>query len=363
MDIVKKLARKEIQTMKAYASARSTVPIDEMAKDNQQATIWLNANENPYNLYGEQKEENINRYPDPQPQKLRDLLAKFYQTQQERILMCRGSDEGIDCLIRLFCVAYEDSIIISTPTFGMYKIYAQTQGANVIDVPLKAEDNNVDFQSIITTAKEKSTKLVFITNPQAPLGHDLDPKDIEDLCVALSDTSLIVVDEAYIEFSQLKSMINLLDKYKNLVILRTMSKAFAMAGARLGTVVAHADIIKLLSVVQAPYPLSTGSIDTAINALSEQSLKIMGEHITLLNKERSIIFKALQDLSYVYKIYKTTTNFIMIQAKNANDLIDYMKKNGLVVRDFTAHITDGVRISVGTEEQNKILIEKLQAFS
>ena len=237
-------------------------------KDIKSSQAAMHANELPWDPIQEYQWQ-CNRYPQSQPKELIDKLAEFYGTDSASMLLSSGSDISIDLLMRLFVEPYADSIILCPPTFCMYHVYAQIQGANIIECNL-GKDYELDIE-LIKKSMDDSVKLLFLCNPNNPTGNSISLEDINALCAAGKERTLIVVDEAYIEFSDKPSCITLLEKNDNLVILRTLSKAFGLAGLRLGATIAHPFLISQLKAIAAPYSLAQPSIQLALKALSKQN--------------------------------------------------------------------------------------------
>ncbi|HXD38115.1 MAG TPA: aminotransferase class I/II-fold pyridoxal phosphate-dependent enzyme, partial [Rhodanobacter sp.] len=249
------LARPDIRAMQPYSSARM---------EASGGKVFLNANESPWKSLGD--DLGCNRYPDPQPAALIDTLAALYGVQRDQLLVGRGSDEAIDLLVRAFCRAGEDAILIQPPTFGMYAVCAHIQNAAVIEVALAA-DFALDVDAVLA-AVTPAVKLVFICSPNNPTGQTVPRAAVERLVQALAGRAVLVVDEAYVEFAEADSVADLIGQYDNLAILRTLSKAWALAGARVGTLLAHADVIALLRRIMPPYPLPLPCVAAALAALS-----------------------------------------------------------------------------------------------
>ena len=250
------LARPEIRAMQAYSSARM---------EGGSGEIFLNANESSWAPTGDDG-MGCNRYPEPQPTALVDALAALYGVRREQVLVARGSDEAIDLLVRAFCRAGGDAILIQPPTFGMYAVCARVQDAQIIEVSL-ASDFRLDVDAVLA-AVTSAVKLVFICTPNNPTGQLIARADIERLLLALAGRALLVVDEAYIEFADSASVVDLLDRHDHLAVLRTLSKAWALAGARVGSLLAHPEVIALLRRIMAPYPLPLPCVEAALMVLS-----------------------------------------------------------------------------------------------
>jgi histidinol-phosphate aminotransferase len=342
-------ARPEVRAMQPYSSARMEAG---------HATIMLNANESPWAPVGD--DGDLNRYPDPQPAALRARLAELYGVASEQVLVGRGSDEAIDLLVRAFCREGRDAIVISPPTFGMYAVAARTQGAEVIEVPLAA-DFAVDADALLAAVTE-STKLVFVCTPNNPTGARVPMATIERLATALRDRALVVVDEAYLEFAgEVPSATILLDRYDNVAVLRTLSKAYALAGARVGTLVAHAAIVALLRRIQAPYPIPALCVDAALVALSPQGMAQTRERIAILLAERDRLVRALPAANGVLTVYPSAANFLCVRFADAQKAYHALIAVGIVVRDVGRYpqLADCLRITIGAPQENAALLGAL----
>ncbi len=337
------LARPEIIAMQAYRSARS---------EGLTGSIFLDANENPWD------ETLYNRYPEPQPQALLMQLSALYGVKTERMLITRGSDEGIDLLVRLFCKEGQDQILICPPTYGMYTVAANIQGVGVVEIPLiKEKGFSLDVKNIVS-AWQPRIKLIFLCSPNNPTGNVLAKEDIISLCEALHNKAIIIVDEAYIEFSETKSLIQAVENYSNLVVLRTLSKAYGLAGIRCGVTVANNNIIELLKKIIAPYPIPRPVVDIACQNLQSNMSK---NRVEIILKERERVFQFLANLSWVKKVWVSYANFLLFEADDAKKIFQFCLKNGIVLRnrsnDF--NLKNCIRITIGSISENTILMEVL----
>ena len=345
------LARPEIRALTPYSSARLEASGGE---------IFLNANESPWAPAAEAG-DGLNRYPDPQPEALRRRLAQLYGVDSEQLLIGRGSDEAIDLLVRAFCRAQADAILISPPTFGMYSVAAAIQGAAVQVFPLRA-DFGLDVDELLA-AVTPAVKLVFVCTPNNPTGGLVALADIARLATALRGRALLVVDEAYIEFAAVPSAQTLLAQHENLAVLRTLSKAYALAGARVGVLLAAPCVIGLLRRILAPYPLPLGSIEAALAATSSAGLEQAGERIAVLRKQRDLLRQELGLLPQVRAVLPSAANFLCVRWDDATATYAQLRNAGIVVRDATRYpgLADCLRISVGTPAENRRLLDVLGA--
>lgn len=324
----------------------------------------LHANEMPWRANGDGTRAGLNRYPEPQPREILERLAQLYGVRREQVLVGRGSDEGIDLLVRAFCRAGQDRVLICPPTFGMYKVAARIQGADVIEVPLiKERDFALDEAAVLRAAAD--VKIVFLCTPNNPTGNLLDAAAIERLCTALQDRALVVVDEAYIEFAECCSFAARVDEFENLVVLRTLSKAYALAGARCGTVIAHPDIISLIARIIPPYALSTATIETVLDVTDERGQAASQERIRTLLAERERLRSELATLRLIRKIWPSDANFLLVDCVDADRVLSAAIDARLIIRDPRSQrgLEHSVRISVGTPEQNSRLVRGIALAS
>lgn len=342
-----KLARQEVISLIPYSSARH---------ESNQTGIHLDANENPFDLT-----HGFNRYPEPQPLMLRQKLAVLYGVREAQLLITRGSNEAIDLLMRVFCQANQDGILITPPTYGMYAVAAGIQGAFIESVPLlPAPEFDLDVDKIIKQWRPQ-IKLLFFCSPNNPTGNILNTDAILALCESLHDKALIVIDEAYIEFSMTKSLARFLKRFPNLVILRTISKAYGLAGVRCGCVLAHPDVITLLGKIIAPYPIPTPVAGYVLNALSDTNLLRTKNQIQTIRLVREQLRLFLQSYPAVKVVYPSEANFLLVAVNSPSRWMQVCRERGIVIRDRSniPSLSDCVRISIGTPEENQILQEVL----
>lgn len=346
---IESLARPEILAMKPYSSARKEAPGE---------GILLNANESPWTLIDEPGA--LNRYPDPQPAVLLSRLAGLYSVPQETLLVTRGSDEGIDLLTRVFCRAGKDAILQCPPTFGMYKIAAQTQGAEIISVSRITGDGfRLDQQAVLDSLRNnQQIKLVFLTSPNNPTGDVIDPDFLRELLQLTRDQSIVVLDEAYAEFCEQPSAISLVDEFEHLVVLRTLSKAWASAGLRCGAVIAQPVLINLLRRVIAPYPLPSPVVDLALRMLEKPVLEKQKESLKHLQSNKQFLLDSLRGLSFIRDILPGEANFVLIRVDNPGEILTFCAAQGILIRGFPADplLADYLRISVGSESDLSALL-------
>jgi histidinol-phosphate aminotransferase len=344
------LARPEIRAMQPYSSARME------ASGGQ---VFLNANESAWAPVGDDG-LGCNRYPEPQPAALIEALAALYGVRSEQLLVGRGSDEAIDLLVRAFCRAGRDAILIQPPTFGMYAVCARVQDAAIVETSLAA-DATLDVNAVLA-ALTPAVKLVFICTPNNPTGQPVSRTAVERLAHALADRALLVVDEAYVEFADEGSVADLLDRYDNLAVLRTLSKAWALAGARIGSVLANAEVIALLRRIMAPYPLPLPCVDAALLALSGWGQANAREHIAAVRAERTRMRAALGRLPGVRDVLPSQANFLAVRFHDAGAAYQRLLAAGIVVRDVRRYqnLGDALRITIGTPDENNRVLAVLR---
>ena len=353
MNWLTNLIRPDLRDLAPYRSARTEAGT--FVPD-----IAIDANECPWPPFGTTNPHiKPNRYPEPQPPALLQKLAGIYGVAADHILVGRGSDDCIDVLIRLFCRAGHDSIMVCPPTFGAYKVYATIQGASVQSVPLRRVDFQLDLPAILA-ACTPHTKLIFIPAPNAPMGHTMNRADLLALCAARAEQSLIVVDEAYVEFTdEPQGLVDELKSHANLVILRTLSKAHALAGERVGCAIAQPEVIAELGKVMAPYPLTQSSIRAARDALSPNGLIQSAERRRILASERERMAKLLPQSPWVEAVFPSVTNFLLLQTKDAEAFVKHLRGFGILPRNRHSDIANTVRLSIGTPDENNAVLRAL----
>jgi histidinol-phosphate aminotransferase len=328
--------------MKPYASAR-----DEF-KNFKHEMIYLDANENPF-------DNSINRYPDPQQLELKELIANKSNVKIENILIGNGSDEALDLMFRAFCEPYKDNVITLPPTYGMYDVLANLNAVENRAIYL-TDDYQPNVQSILKKT-DKNTKILFLCSPNNPTGNSFSDKIIFELLNNFS--GLILIDEAYIDFSEKDSWLLLLKEYPNLVICQTLSKAYAMAGARIGILYASEEIISIVNKIKPPYNINSLSIEKAIKKLQQNTLDFQVKKILI---EREKLIKALQNVRFIQQILPSDANFILIKVDNATLRYQQFIENGIVVRNRSNQplCDNSLRITIGTKEENEKVIQLLK---
>ncbi len=343
------LVRPELAGLSPYKAAEQVVD-----------TVRLNANESPFDTASEQFRRPLNRYPEIRPQRLRSLLSERFGCREEQLLVTRGSSEAIDLLIRAFCSAGSDNIIVTSPTFSMYGHYAGIQGADIRDVPLDAErDFALDEQALLDAIDER-TKLVFLCSPNNPTGTSLSRETIVRVLEATRGRAAVVVDEAYIEFSSENSATELLGDYEHLVVLRTLSKALAFAGTRCGTVIGDPTLIGVLDAIQAPYALSTPVVECVEDALTGDNIQRAADQVALLASERERVRAELQALSIVTRIWPSDANFLLVEFDDVQQVLDATRKAGVLLRYFGGGLAGCARISIGSAAENDAMLDAVR---
>ena len=349
------LVRDDLRDFAGYKSARS---------EALRGDVWLNANEsawsNPADGAG-----GCRRYPEPQPPRLQASLASLYGVAADALLIGRGSDEAIDLLVRATCVPGRDAVLVTPPVFGMYAVSARLQGAPLVEVPLVdgKEGFAVDVTAVIDAIATRPVKLVFLCSPANPGGASIPIADVVAIAEAAEGRALVVVDEAYGEFSDTPSALSLRDRFDHLVVLRTLSKAHALAAARIGVGIAAPALVAVLRRCQAPYPIPTPCAELAQAGLSQDALRATRARIDTVVRERTRIQQALSALAGVRRVYPSQANFLLVRFDDAGAAFDALLAAGVVVRDQRAApgLGDALRITIGTPEQNDRVLAALAA--
>ena len=337
---INNLLRKNIKSLQPYSSAR-----DEYSGE---AVVFLDANENPFN-------EPYNRYPDPLQKKLKEKVARLKNVPPEQIFLGNGSDEPIDLLIRAFCEPGKENIVTIDPTYGMYKVAASVNNVGVKKVSL-TDDFQLDAEQMLNTADE-NTKLIFLCSPNNPTGNLLEKEAVIE--VVKKFNGIVVLDEAYIDFAPGKSLLKKLSNYPNLVILQTFSKAWGMAGIRLGMAFADPEIISILNKIKYPYNLNILTQEKALE-LTESQEKV-GKWVKLIIAEREKMAQLLIEFPFVKTVYLSDANFLLVKMHDARGIYDYLAELGIVVRDRSKiHLCDdSLRITIGNSKENEQLLKAL----
>ncbi|SFT03522.1 histidinol-phosphate aminotransferase [Zhouia amylolytica] len=340
---IEKLVRSNVLRLKPYSSAR-----DEFV-DFKQKMIYLDANENPF-------ENGVNRYPDPQQRSLKEVLAEQKGVQVEQILLGNGSDEVLDLVFRAFCEPKEDNIITLPPTYGMYGVLAETN--DVENKKVLLDENFQPNVEAILAKVDVNSKLMFLCSPNNPSGNSLDSVRIEQLLRAFK--GLVVIDEAYIDFSKHPSWLNRLEEYPNLIITQTLSKAYGMAGIRLGICYASKEVIAVLNKIKPPYNVNELTQQKALETMLHIS-KVNNEINCILSNKKDLL-KALLQVNFVEKIYPTDANFVLVKVDNADRRYEELIAKGIVVRNRSKQplCDNTLRFTIGTKSENEALIKALK---
>jgi len=342
------LVRPEILALAPYSSAR---------KESKGGRVWLDANENPETP--SVHKPLFNRYPEPQPADLIATLASLYGIAPSQALVTRGSDEGIDLLLRTFCRAGQDAILITPPTYGMYVVAAGIQNARVVSVPLIREKNFALDADAVLTAVTPEVKIVFLCSPNNPTGNLLDRAAVLRLVRALAGKAIVAVDEAYVDFSGVPSLAAEIAANPNLIVLRTLSKAFGLAGARVGTTIADSVVIAVLQKVIAPYPVPAPVLQAALAALTPSGLAAARESVAQLVSERTRLAATLAKLPAVKRVWPSDANYLLIEVAGSARVMAAGRAAGIIWRDRSKDVPNTVRITVGTAEENNSTLEVL----
>ena len=364
------LVRENIKAMTAYSSARHEF--------SGNASIFLDANENSFgspqllpSLSGEgpgsddkcqtptkASEMRLNRYPDPLQTEVKEKLTQIKGVPSQNIFLGNGSDEAIDLLFRIFCEPGRDNVIIFPPTYGMYEVCAEMNAIKVNKVNL-TETYQLNIEAI-EEAINSFTKLIFICSPNNPTGNSINRNDIE--IILNNFKGIVVIDEAYINYAKQKTFISELAEYPNLVVMQTLSKAWGLAGLRLGMAYASSKIIELMNKVKYPYNINTATQLLVLDALN--NIDWVNEHITITVTEREKLKNELLNLAFTEFIYPSDANFLLVKMKDARKIYESLTSKGIIVRDRSKIVlcTDCLRITIGTETENKILIEALKSI-
>lgn len=350
---IEELARANVRALTPYQSARRL---------GGNGDVWLNANEFPLPVPFELSQQTLNRYPECQPKIVIERYAAYAGLTPEQVLVSRGADEGIELLMRAFCEPGKDAILFCPPTYGMYSVSAETIGIEYRTVAA-LDDWQLNLPAIADHLD--GVKVVYMCSPNNPTGNLINQDDIRKLLAMTAGKALVVADEAYIEFCPEATLAGWLQEYPHLVILRTLSKAFALAGLRCGFTLANKPVIDLLMKVIAPYPLATPVADVAGQALSEQGIALMRQHVAELNANRAWLFEQLPQISVVQQVFPSETNYILARFTDSPKVFKTLWDQGIILRDQNKNpgLAGCLRISIGTREECERLIAALQALS
>lgn len=340
---INNLIRDNVKSMIAYSSAR-----DEY-KDASADMVFVDANENPF-------QTGLNRYPDPQQSLVKEELSKIKNVPAKNILLGNGSDEVLDLIFRVFCEPNKDSVIALPPTYGMYKVLANTNAVGLINIPLlDSFQPNVDE---ILNQQSDTTKLLFLCSPNNPTANSLDAEKIEELLSKFK--GIVVIDEAYIDFSTEESWVSMLNDFPNLIVTQTLSKAYGLAGIRLGICYASEEIISVLNKIKPPYNVNQLTQEVALERLKNQDS--VQQEVNLILLERDQLIKDLSEISLVEQVYPSDANFLLVKVDDADKRYQQLIQKGIVVRNRSNQLLcdNCLRFTIGTKEENEKLIEELK---
>jgi histidinol-phosphate aminotransferase len=339
---IEKLIRPNIKNLKAYSSAR-----EEFIGNN---VVFLDANENPFGEH--------NRYPDPYQKKIKQAIAKLKKRPVETVFLGNGSDEAIDLVFRIFCEPKQHKALQFSPTYGMYEV-----AAAINDIELVSMDLTADFQINMKKAKpffkDESIKLLFICSPNNPTGNSISKKDIN--FILQNFNGVVIIDEAYSDFSSQRSFIEEMENYNNLIVLQTFSKAWGLAGARVGMAFSNATIIHYFNKIKSPYNISLLNQNAVLDKLNQYELFQIQKDAII--EERKKMAKALLSISFVKKVYPSEANFLLIEVTNADTIYQRLMAAKVIVRNRTNAIKNCIRITIGTKEENQQLLTALKTIT
>lgn len=348
---IEELARKNVRDLTPYQSARRL---------GGKGDVWLNANEFPTAVQFELSQQTLNRYPECQPKAVIENYAQYAGLKPEQVLVSRGADEGIELLIRAFCEPGKDAILFCPPTYGMYSVSAETFGIEYRTVPT-LDNWQLNLQAIADTLD--GVKVVYVCSPNNPTGQIINPQDLRVLLEMTRGKAIVVADEAYIEFCPQATLAGWIADFPHLVVLRTLSKAFALAGLRCGFTLASEEVIALLLKVIAPYPLSTPVADIAAQALTPQGINAMRERVAQILAERQYLVSALREIPCVEQVFDSETNYILARITASSAVFKSLWDQGIILRDQNKQpsLSGCLRITIGTREESQRVIDALRA--
>lgn len=348
------LLREDLREFAGYKSARS---------ETLSGSVWLNANESAW-ANGSDSDGRLRRYPQPQPETLCARLAALYGVAPAQLLVGRGSDEGIELLLRAFCMPGRGTIVTAPPVFGMYAVCARLHGAEVVEVPLREAEAGLcaDLPAMGAAALASAASLLFVCTPGNPSGELMDLDAIAALALRLRGRCLVIVDEAYIEYADASSATGLLEAHDNIAVLRTLSKAHALAAARVGCVLGNPQLISALRRVQAPYPLPQPVVDVALAALAPSALALTRSRMAAVREARVRLADGLRMLPQVRGVYASAGNFLLVRFADAEAAFSALLAASVVVRDMRAmpQLGDALRITVGSMGECRRVLAALE---
>lgn len=341
------LIRPEFRDMVGYTAPRCGAGV-----------AMMSSNENPYCFV---ENEKFNRYPEIESSELKARLSSIYNVLPENILYARGSSEIIALLVKLFCVPYKDSAMVCSPTYMMYPRTFAIESVGCVNVKLN-DSLQLDVDEVIKTAKKPEVKLLFIPNPNAPLGHIMNKNDILKVVKELQNDCFVVVDEAYIEWTEEESLIKYIDEYSNLGIVRTLSKYYGLANLRVGSFISNKEAVSSLAKVLAPFAVPSLISKVAVDALNPKYFDFYRKNKNTVLAWKDKIIEELETLDFVEKVFQSKTNFITLISEYRDELLDYLDKNDIIVISQEMQLHNSLRISVGEPEENEKLIKVLREF-
>ncbi|MHC5354860.1 histidinol-phosphate transaminase [Myroides sp. LJL115] len=338
----KSLIRENIWNLVPYTSAR-----EEDNTTQSQEYIYLDANESPKGEY--------NRYCDPLQKKLKEQISKVKSIKSENIFLSNGSDEVIDLVYRIFCQPLQDKVVVLQPTYGMYKVYADIHQTQVVGVDLDT-DFTLTSKVVDKVLAVENAKVLFICQVNNPSGNLLDTKNVIRLIKEF--VGIVVLDQAYIDFVESNDLENVFLKYKNVIVMQTLSKAWAGAGVRLGMAFMDKELVKVFNKVKSPYNISELNQNQALKIVSDPQK--MKDNCQSILEQKNILVKQLSSLSIVQKVYPSDANFILVVFKDAKKVFEYLQSKGIIVRNRTSVVKDSLRITIGSPKQNQLVIQSLK---
>lgn len=349
---IENLARTNVRDLTPYQSARRL---------GGNGDVWLNANEYPIAPEFQLTAQTFNRYPECQPALVIERYADYAGVKKEQVLVSRGADEGIELLIRAFCEPGKDAILFCPPTYGMYAVSAETFGVERRTVAAK-QDWQLDLPAIADSLD--NVKLIYVCSPNNPTGNLIDANDLRAVLEMAKGKAIVVVDEAYIEFCPQASVAGWLNDYPHLTVLRTLSKAFALAGLRCGFTLGNEELITLLLKVIAPYPLSTPVADIAAQALSTEGIRVMRQRVTEIAANRSWLQQALQNCACVEQVFTSDSNYLLARFTASSNVFKTLWDQGIILRDQNKQpgLSGCLRITIGTRDECQRVVDALSAL-
>jgi histidinol-phosphate aminotransferase len=338
MSDLNKLVRENVKKLIPYSCAR-----DEFKG---KTGVFMDANENPYGT--------LNRYPDPYQKELKTAVAKIKGIEEEKIFLGNGSDEIIDLCYRIFCNPGTDKALIFTPTYGMYEVSASVNDIEVLKIPLNSYFQ-IDVEKAETLFRDKYLKLLFICSPNNPTANSMNPDNVEYILSRFS--GIVIIDEAYIDFSEKPSFINLVNKFPNLILLQTFSKAYGLAAVRVGMAFANPDIIQYFNKMKPPYNISTINQKAALARLGQTAQ--FQKQVSGIKKEKERLSQILTEINVVEKVYPSDANFLLVKVKNANSIYNALINKNIITRNRSSMVDNCLRITIGKRSENDKLIYAL----